>query len=140
MFECVSASLLRCAVARKIKEKFMNLKNLLLCLCCCGLSYVRSSAQVSDVAPDKVNTMRITAVDFQSLLLDQFDFRSSLKPSTTPQFSMLNHAPAVNHLPGMFCKLEYKIETKSKLAPRFRLGSLQYTEWMEGKGNYYMPY
>ncbi len=118
----------------------MNLKYLVLCVCCCGLSYVRSSAQVSDAAPDKVNTMRITAVDFQSLLLDQFNFRSSLKQSTTPQFSMLNHAPAVNHLPGMFCKLEYKIETKSKLAPRFRLGSLQYTEWMEGKGNYYMPY
>ncbi len=118
----------------------MNLKSLVLCVCCFGLSFVRSSAQVSYVAPDKVNSMKITAMDYQSLLLDQFDFRSSLKPSLSPPFSMFKHTPAINHLPGMFCKLEYKIETKSKLAPRFRLGSLQYTEWMEGKGNYYVPY
>ncbi len=118
----------------------MNLKYLVLCVCCFGLSLVRSSAQVSDVAPEKVNAMQITAVDYQSLLLDQFDFRSALKPSLLPSFSMYKRTPAINHLPGMFCKLEYKIETKSKLAPRFRLGSLQYTEWMEGKGNYYMPY
>jgi hypothetical protein len=118
----------------------MNLKYLVLCICCCGLFIVRSSAQVSCVTPDKVNTIKINALDYQSLLFDQFDFKSSMKQSMTPQFSMFNHTPAVNHLPGMFCKLEYKIETKSKLAPRFRLGSLQYTEWMEGKGNYYMPY
>lgn len=118
----------------------MNLKYLVLCVCCCGLAFVRSSAQVSGVAPDKVSSMQITAMDYQSLLSDQFDFRSSLKQSMTPPFSMFKHTPAINHLPGMFCKLEYKIETKSKLAPRFRLGSLQYTEWMEGKGNYYSRY
>ena len=48
--------------------------------------------------------------------------------------------PSVNHLPGMFCKLEYQIEKKSKLAPRFRLGSLEYTEWMEGKQDFYAPH
>ncbi len=118
----------------------MNLKYLVLCVCCFGLSLVRSSAQVSEVARDKVNTMQITAVDYQTLLLDQFDFRSSLKPSLSSPFSMFKRTPAINHLPGMFCKLEYKIETKSKLAPRFRLGSLQYTEWMEGKGDFYLRY
>jgi len=45
-----------------------------------------------------------------------------------------------NHLTGMFCKMEYQIETKSKFAPRFRLGSLNYTNWMEGKGEYYSRY
>ncbi|MEO6130817.1 MAG: hypothetical protein ABIQ02_03140 [Saprospiraceae bacterium] len=45
-----------------------------------------------------------------------------------------------NCLPGLFCKMEYKIETKSKLSPRFRLGSLNYTEWMEGKRDYYSRY
>jgi hypothetical protein len=34
---------------------------------------------------------------------------------------------------GMFCRMEYKIETKSIISPRFRLGSLNYTNWMEGK-------
>ena len=45
-----------------------------------------------------------------------------------------------SHLPGFFCKMEYKIEQKSKLSPRFRLGSLNYTEWMEGKGEFYTRY
>jgi hypothetical protein len=117
----------------------MKLKYLVLCVGCCGLFVVQGSAQVSG-GSDTISSMKITSVDYQSLLSDQFDFRSSLKQSMTPQFSMLNHAPAINHLPGMFCKLEYKIETKSKLAPRFRLGSLQYTEWMEGKGNFYSRY
>ncbi len=139
---CIVASSRRCVVARFIKEKLkiMNLKYLVLCVCCCGLSFVRSSAQVSDVATDKVNTMKITAVDYQSSLLAHFDFKSSLKQSLSSQFSMFKYTPAINHLPGMFCKLEYKIETKSKLAPRFRLGSLQYTEWMEGKRNFYRRY
>jgi hypothetical protein len=118
----------------------MNLKYLVLCICCCGLSFVRSSAQVLDIVPDKVSSLKFTAMDYQSLLLDQFDFSQSLKQSTTPQFSMLNLTPAVNHLPGMFCKLEYQIEKKSKLAPRFRLGSLDYTNWMEGKNYFYKRY
>lgn len=118
----------------------MNLKYLVLCACCCGLFIVRSNAQVSDVGSEKVNSMQIVAVDYQSLLADQFELRSVLRPSLSSPFSMFKHTPTINHLPGMFCKLEYKIETKSKLAPRFRLGSLQYTEWMEGKGDFYMRY
>jgi hypothetical protein len=39
-----------------------------------------------------------------------------------------------------FCRIESKIESKSKLAPRFRLGSLNYTNWMEGKGEFYSRY
>ncbi len=56
------------------------------------------------------------------------------KPSS---FLYLN---TLNYLPGLFCKMEYKLETKSKLAPRFRLGSLNYTEWMEGKRELYSRY
>jgi len=48
--------------------------------------------------------------------------------------------PTIDHLPSLFCKLEYQLESKSKLAPRFRLGSLQYTNWMEGKGDLYTRY
>jgi len=48
--------------------------------------------------------------------------------------------PKQDHLPGFFCKMEYKMEAKSKLSPRFRLGSLNYTNWMEGKGELYSRY
>ncbi len=52
----------------------------------------------------------------------------------------ISHIPSLDHLPSLFCKLEYQLQSKSKLAPRFRLGSLYYTEWMEGKRDYYMRY
>ena len=67
--------------------------------------------------------------------LFQFSSCASLSSSLT-----VMQMPSVNHLPGMFCKLEYQIEKKSKLAPRFRLGSLEYTEWMEGKQDFYAPH
>ena len=67
--------------------------------------------------------------------LFQFSSCASLSSSKT-----VMQMPSVNHLPGMFCKLEYQIEKKSKLAPRFRLGSLEYTEWMEGKQDFYAPH
>lgn len=38
----------------------------------------------------------------------------------------------VIHQP-LFCRIESQIERKSRLAPRFRLGSLDYTDWLEGK-------
>jgi len=36
--------------------------------------------------------------------------------------------------------MEYKLESKSKLSPRFRLGSQNYTDWMEGKKEIYQRY
>jgi hypothetical protein len=117
----------------------MNLKYLMLSIFCCGFSLVRSDAQAA-IVTGQVNSMQIIAQDYQTLLSDQFDFKTSVSKSFPSPSSMFKYGGTVNHLPGMFCKLEYKIETKSKLAPRFRLGSLQYTEWMEGKNSFYMRY
>ncbi len=69
--------------------------------------------------------------------LPLFQFSSQV---TVANSLSVMQVPSVNHLPGMFCKLEYQIEKKSKLAPRFRLGSLEYTEWMEGKQDFYTRY
>ena len=61
-------------------------------------------------------------------------------PSPQPQPSSYMFRQYVNPHPGFFCKMEYKIEVKSKLSPRFRLGSVNYTNWMEGKGEWYSRY
>jgi len=44
-----------------------------------------------------------------------------------------NYAYQPKHY-GVFCKIESKIESKSKLSPRFRLGSSAYVDMLEGKG------
>jgi hypothetical protein len=70
---------------------------------------------------------------------EPFVFQFSTQLRQTNYFAV-KPVPSFNSLPSLFCKLEYKLETKSKLAPRFRLGSLQYSNWMEGKGDFYSRY
>lgn len=64
----------------------------------------------------------------------------TMRPVSTPFYATLSVDPAAEALwrrspkvTSFFCRTELLIERKSILAPRFRLGSLDYTEWMEGK-------
>ncbi|HZV72013.1 MAG TPA: hypothetical protein VFG10_20895 [Saprospiraceae bacterium] len=78
--------------------------------------------------------------DYQDIWKNHFQYTLFESKSLAPTPSTFLMSCMPNHLPGMFCKMEYKIEAKSKLAPRFRLGSLNYTNWMEGKTPLYMRY
>lgn len=68
-----------------------------------------------------------------------FDFQQASQTKLIPA-NKVSSMPSLDYLPSLFCKLEYQLESKSKLAPRFRLGSLQYTNWMEGKADFYTRY
>ena len=97
---------------------------------------MNGQAQVLVEAQNRVLMSEMKVTDGHSIDSKHFDFKSQSQASfpAVVALSKSNYHP--NHLPGLFCKLEYKIELKSKLAPRFRLGSLQYTEWIEGKQDY----
>ena len=114
----------------------LDMKYLVLYFLCFGFFTSQGKAQVSMVAPTHAR-MTMTPVDYHSMFSRQFDFNIPVKQTLLCQSAGMNKYPTLNHLPGMFCKLEYNIEKKSKLAPRFRLGSLAYTEWMEGKRTIY---
>lgn len=55
----------------------------------------------------------------------------------TPTQQITNMLPANYYCTqlGFFCKSEWKFETATKIPFKFRLGSLSYNDWMEGKKN-----
>jgi hypothetical protein len=100
------------------------------------------SAQVKDslASTDSSSPILFSKNNYNQLFDKHFDFR--LIHPETPN-SLLTPQPITLGNPfmsGMFCKIEYNIESLSKVTPRFRLGSLNYTEWMEGKQEIYMRY
>ena len=95
--------------------------------------------QAQDVGKDSTLMSSSHVVNYKNLMSEVFDFNVSGLNQASGVIT-LDGLNSYNHLPGLFCKIEYKIEGKSKLAPRFRLGSLEYTEWMEGKREVYGKY
>jgi hypothetical protein len=92
------------------------------------------SRQVEDI----INTIGTTT-------LNKFDTRSvylisDLNDLDTPKNNsiLFSHSSkdAYIYQPrhfGMFCRIESKIERKSGISPRFRLGSSEYVDMLEGK-------
>lgn len=99
---------------------------------CCFLSVQAQQTLHSNSISLERKEFRLSGVFETDLFFQPFDMKNS-----DTEFSIHKQ---FNHLPGLFCKMEYQIEKKSKLAPRFRLGSVNYTNWMEGKGAWYNRY
>ena len=49
-----------------------------------------------------------------------------MRPSSWPHVQRHRTAP-------FFCRLEYQLERKSDVPFKFRLGSVSYVDWLEGK-------
>ncbi len=53
-----------------------------------------------------------------------------------PKFNMLLAENYVTCSYGFFCKQELKLEKLTNMPVRFRVGSLAYCDWLEGKRRY----
>lgn len=99
-------------------------------------------AQVMDTirSLDSSSPILFSKNDYSQFFEKHFDFRL-IHPENSNSFLAPQPITLSNpFMHGMFCKIESDIESLSKVAPRFRLGSLNYTEWMEGKQEIYMRY
>jgi hypothetical protein len=66
----------------------------------------------------------LTSTSFPEMkMATSIDFKSMRPNSILPAYKVT----------GIFCRMEHRIEATSNFAPRFRLGSVNYTDWMEGK-------
>ena len=112
------------------------MKYWIICILCHSFILVNAQSICRMVNETKINSLVLLPSAKQKSFIETFDFGSAYTKSLFTTTSLIQ-LPAANYLPSLFCKLEYKLEAKSKLAPRFRLGTLQYANWMEGKGDYY---
>ena len=86
-------------------------------------------------------------------VLEGFDFEKRLKPDFAKPDSKLQAKPYGNYLLqkaplaagfytaglGIICKKEWQLDKITPIAFRFRLGSLDYVNWMEQKPNAIRP-
>jgi len=110
-----------------------------ICFFCCSTVSFGQTSEVKSVTPQQ-DSVLISKNNYQDLFRQNFDFGL-----TASAYSFQSMSPATIHLSnpfmsGMFCKFENKFECTTKIAPRFRLGSLNYTNWMEGKTEIYTRY
>jgi hypothetical protein len=101
---------------------------MILVLCTCSFSAISQGLQSEQVtlSSDSTRTFKIANTSLlrkpvKSALIQQ------------PESILLLKSPCLEMQP-FFCRIESRIEQKSGIALRFRLGSLDYTNYLEGKG------
>ena len=116
------------------------MKNLLLILLISSSFGLKAQTKSSVAKTNTPAAVFKQAINYQELWNTHFNIAVPKNEFFFSKTPTLLFPVNPNQVTGMFCKMEYKIESKSKLAPRFRLGSLNYTNWMEGKGELYSRY
>lgn len=101
-----------------------SLSKSILFLLCCQFASAQSDLKILEGERKEIPKQDIrTQIYFRQQ--NSVWNRSVVLPNTTTEM-------------GFFCKEENAASKNSKFAPRFRLGSVVYTEYMEGRKDYYL--
>lgn len=98
------------------------------------------SKQVSELATN-IHSKSIPLCEATSSeVLKKVDIDLSNSVSSANSVTSISILYSANEIPayqprhyGVFCRIESKIEKKSRISPRFRLGSSAYVDMLEGK-------
>ena len=102
----------------------------------CALSFSINAQEPGVQIP--INNAMVQDDSLSQLSIDikhYSQIRGSKLNNSLPLYPSLNLIPKINFNSAFFCKIEYQIEKSAKVPLRFRLGSLDYVNWMEQKGN-----
>ena len=111
-----------------------------ICIFCLSTTCFGQTSEVKIVASPPASVL-ISTTNYQDLFRQNFDFGLTAPTSCFQSLGPTSPIHMANpFMSGMFCKFENKFESMTKIAPRFRLGSLNYTNWMEGKTEIYTRY
>ena len=111
---------------------------LCICILCCPAIQAQSSQPIE--LKEANTSVSMLNSNYSEVWNSYFKPAISQNKNFYPRPSGYSVSYHVEPFSGMFCRMENKIETKSIISPRFRLGSLNYTNWMEGKSEFYTRY
>jgi len=90
-------------------------------------------------AINSIHAQRITLKDSTNKAFNVYNLKQSTLPKVTLSTIPVIPANFYSTNLGFFCKKELKIEAVTKIPFKFRLGSVQYVDYMEGKPNANFP-
>lgn len=81
---------------------------------------------------NKMHAQKMNALgSWDQLLLVKLNAESNIRPNSAALPPRWNR----EQLP-FFCRIEYQWAKSNKIPVKFRLGSVEYVDWLEGKSNY----